>query len=668
VGGVPVELVQLDTSGNVVVILAMGTTDSSGNYTLTTPAGFTPGTNVNYVVQAVGTTTLQAFVTGTSVNVDPYTHATVELVTGTVSSASVSLTNLAWAAINGVQQTVLQTSGDVSTSGTTASQLVSGLKATINNSPDYSNIVSSIAAAGVITGTVTDSASAPVANAMIMVRTFASQTTMAVTRTDASGNYTVHVPAGNYTIGALNDTSTSTAASLWWTSSGGTTSLFGAGEVTVGTTPVTVNFSLPAGGRISGTVTGGSSSNPLPGILVTLSDFASGQTLMFIRTMPDGTYNFNVKAGTYYLTFRNQTLQPYATAEYSSTISGGGTSKTQADKITITTGSSQTINLTLAAGYMVSGYVYTDTSDTTPVAGISVRFQDSTGAFAESTATQLDGSYRMWMKPGTYAVAARGQISPNLAVTSNVTQNFDANVAAITGVIKDTGGNPIPQVQIQVDSCPEPSPTTTNPCASGPNPPGIVMLGYEFSYGDGTFTVYANPAGNSNGVLLVAVVSDGRPYGSVILNPITTLNTPSYNNNNYPNNGNPITGLTAGGSSSIGTITMPDGAILSGTVTVSNTVTGNQNVQIRYGGSPSSGNNRLVNVRTMSDGSYTVSLPAGSTVRCVYAYAQGYNTNNNCGSGSSSSTGNFAWYAGSSPTFIAMGAQNTTYSMPTLAY
>jgi hypothetical protein len=266
--------------------------------------------------------------------------------------------------------------------------------------------VTSITAQGSITGTVTDSGSTAVAGVQIMVRTFGDQTTMAITRTDASGNYTVHVPAGDYIVGALNDTATSTAASQWWTASGGTTGMFLAEKVTVATTAVTRSFSLAAGGRISGTVTAGTSSTTLPGIQATLCAFASGQTLMWVRTQPDGTYNFNVAPGDYYLTFRNSTLASYGTGIYNSAISGGGTNKTQGEKITVTAGAGLTANIGLVAGGLVSGTV---TDGTTAAAGIAVRFQDSTGAYAESTRTGVDGTYRMWVQPGQYNILCRGQ-------------------------------------------------------------------------------------------------------------------------------------------------------------------------------------------------------------------------------------------------------------------
>ncbi len=156
--GVSISLIQIDNNGNQVgAALATATTDSSGNYTLTTPAGFTPGPNY-VVVASSGGSSIKSFATGTSVDVNPYSHTTVALITGAVSSVSGQITGVSIADIQAVAQTVLQASGDVTTSSTTTSALTTALQSTINNDVESSNIVNSITASGVITGTVVDRA------------------------------------------------------------------------------------------------------------------------------------------------------------------------------------------------------------------------------------------------------------------------------------------------------------------------------------------------------------------------------------------------------------------------------------------------------------------------------------------------------------------------------
>jgi hypothetical protein len=111
------------------------------------------------------------------------------------------MTAVSLADISAVQETVLEHSADVSTSSTTATQLANDLGQSVTNSVESKNIVTSIANPGGLTGTVTDNTGTPVANVRIVVRTFNDQVTQALTRTDAAGRHTVHVPAGDYIIG-----------------------------------------------------------------------------------------------------------------------------------------------------------------------------------------------------------------------------------------------------------------------------------------------------------------------------------------------------------------------------------------------------------------------------------------------------------------------------------
>ena len=613
--GVVVSLIQIDSAGNRVGgVLAMTTTDRNGNYTLIVPAGFTPGPNF-VVVAGIGAT-MVSFATGTSVDVNPYTGSTVSLITDAVTAASGQITGVSVADINAVQQTVTQTSGDVPTTSTTASALTAALNSSVNNNVESSNIVNSIPAAGVITGTVTDSSSVPLSGIQIIVRTFGDQTTTALTRTDASGSYTVHVPAGNYIVGALNDTTTSMAASQWWTSLGGVLNQFQAEKVQVATTPVTINFTLPPGGRISGTVAGGTPGNTLPGIWVYLNDFSSSQTLMFIRTQPDGTYNFNVAPTTgsagYYLTFRNSTLAPYGTGVYAAALAGtgGGPDKTQADKITIAAGGTTTASMVLALGGQIVGTV---TDGTNPVAGMAVRFQDSTGAYAESLRTAKDGTYSIWLQAGSaspYNIFSRGQqysgtttattLGGAVPVTVNVTSppaNFPTVLGTITGTVKDASGNPVGGASAYLYD-PASSPTTYQ------------LLGWEITDGDGTFTLYGQTGTGSTLPLAVGFyVTDGRSIGSVVYN----------GQSNYPTAATKVY-IPPSTTVSLGTITLPVGNVLSGVVTNSSggAPRANSAVQVRNGGN--NGNYRLLTERTMSDGSYSVSLPATETVTRIAAY------------------------------------------------
>jgi hypothetical protein len=611
--GITVNLIQIDSSGaQVGSVIATTTTDISGNYTLSVPANFTPGPS--YVVQAVtGGATIQSFATSTTVTVDPYTQATVSLVTGTVGTAGSSIATITPATISAVQETVLASAGNVSTTSTSTTALVTALQQAVANDVESNNIVNSITAKGGISGTVLDPNGAPVVGAQILVRTFGNQVTQATVRTASDGTYTVPVPAGSYIVGVMNDTTTSTAASAWWSAAGNQTSQYKADKVTVGSSLVTANFNLIAGGRLTGTITASDTGNPLSGIQATLCDFASGQTLMFVKTLPTGVVTFNVAPGTYYISMRNNTQQPYATQEV-----GGGNVMTTAQLLNVTAGSSQQGAMTLAPGHLLSGTVSDPSAG--PVPGMVVRFQDYSahGASAESVRTANDGTYRMWLRPGAYNVITRGQeVSHISLVAGSVVQNFSAAVGQITMLLQDTSGNPLSQVFAYLFDG-----ATNN------------QLSFEVSNSDGTVTLYTTAPTTS--VKVNFAIDDGEFIGS---STYSTANTASA----VPiANGLVVTAPATGATTSLGTITLPAGAILQGIATVSGIPTGNVMIQVRVNGT--NGAARLVTERTRSDGSYQISLPAGITLSQVIAYNAGLGLPNLSGASSGSVPNNYEYF------------------------
>jgi len=640
--GTTVDLIQIDGGGNQVgAVLATGTTDANGAYTLTAPHGFVPGPA--FVVRAsVAGKPMQAFVTATTADIDPYTQATVTLVTGSLQATGAAIAALAAGDIAAVQQTVLANSGDIALTGaTTAAQMAAALGATVTNDVEGKNIVTSLGAPSGITGTVLDSGGNPVAGAQILVRSFGDQTTAAVTRTDAAGAYTVHVAAGNYILGAVNDTTASMAASAWWTAGGGAISQFKADKIAVATGTVTRNFTLQPGGRLYGSVTAGDTGLPLAGITVALNDFASGQTLMFLKTLPDGTMTFNVPAGTYYVSLRNSTLQPYATTVIHDGVPGNtGINKTQASVVTVTAGQVQGGSIALPAAHQIQGTV----SDPTlgPVAGIVVRFQDfnAGGAGSESVRTGLDGSYRLWVQPGKFNVFCRGQQAVGLDLTSgDQTQDFTAAVGQVTAMLQDPAGNPLSQVV-----------TYLYDSTSGS------AVGWEIANSDGSVTLYCSAA--TAAVRVGFLVDDLEMIGSSIYSaaaPASGLLQPL-------TSGTAIPAPAAGTTTALGPVILPYGSVLAGTVTALATgaPAANMLVQVRVGGIR--GGNKMMSTRTMSDGSYSISLPAGATLASVIAFAP--NTSFSFPSGNPLSVPGVYAMAEN----VVMGAQGTTTTLPALSF
>jgi hypothetical protein len=619
---ITVNLVQLDDSGNQVAILKTTTTDSSGNYTLTAPPSFIPATT--YLVVIGSNITLSSFVTSTTANIDPYTQTTVALITGAVNTAGASLSNVSSSDVAAVQEIVVQNMANVPTN-LTADQMVNALQRVIQNNIENNNIVTSIVSSGAITGKVTDSNNAPLAGIKIVVRTFGKQLTQAFLRTDDSGNYTISVPPGDYVIGAINDTTTSAAASQWWTNAGGTISVWGGGKVTVDTTPVNINFKLGNGGRISGTVTGGLSNTPLVGIKVFLSDFDSGLPLIWATTLTDGTYSLNVPPGSnYYINFTNYMIaQPYASGNYNSTIPGGGVDNTQAEKITITAGGTVTASINLMDGGLIQGTV---TDPITGVAaGLTVKFVDFVGAYAQGFSTGADGTYSIWLQPSPspYYIYTRGQkASVTVNAGTTVTQDFNAPMSKITASIQDSGGNHVSNVMIALFS-------TSSP---------YTFLGWDATDGNGNIIQYATPGST---VYLVSAVTAGQMLGSQAYNGAL----------NYPTNGTKIA-VPA----DLGTISLPAGSVLRGKVVSaldSSVPLANSIVSVQYG-TGTGGPYQLYAIRTKIDGSYSIGLPAGSTVRFLVALPWNY-------PGGLVTSSSYTQY-------LPIGAAGTTTTAPTLSY
>lgn len=609
--GVTVNLIEIDNTGaQAGSVIATTTTNASGVFTLQAPAGFTPASN--FVVQAMGAgAELRSFVTSTTVNVDPYSHVAEVLIAGSVANAGAAITSVQTADIAAVQQVVLEHSFDVSTGSLTASQLTAALNSEVMNNIESSNIVASIASPGGIAGTITDTTSAPVAGILILVRTFGDQVTQAMTRTDASGSYTVHVPAGDYVLAAVNDTSMSMAASEWWTSGGGSSNHHSAEKITVNTTMITRNFTLAPGGRMSGKVTAEANGSALGGILIMLSDFNSNESLLWIRTGADGTYSLNVAPGDYFITARNNTLQPYASELFNSTLNGSAMENT-AQKLSVVTGAAITADLSLLDGYKIAGTV----SDpvTGPVAGMPVRFyDDTTGASVVSLRTGVNGGYRVWLRSGVYDVRTRGQLAVVNATSANQTQSFAAAVGRVTAMLQDSSAKPVSQAKVRLyDS------------ASS-------QISFEVSNADGAVTVFSSLTATND--LLEIRIDNGEAIGSSI-----------YLNQTQLAAGAPVTVATSS-TTTIGTIVLPAGAVLTGTVTKGGQPAPNVIVQIRKGGL--GGSSRFVQTRTMIDGSYTISLPANTTFDRVCAF----DVNTICsGSGS-----NYAFVD-----TVAMGAEGST--------
>lgn len=583
--GLPVALVALDDLGVFVSTVATATTDANGFYSMARPATFTPG--LRYVVVAGGAANgLHAFATGTTVDVNPFTHVAWALVVQEIrASPGAALSDIPVAQVVGLVETVRDLAPSVDLSATTAA-VVAALEAAVQTAEDTGGLLSNLLEPGGFEGTVTGPDGAALAGVQVKVFRYPEWTLEARLRTDASGRYTAHLQAGSYIVAAVNDLATSGAASEWWTAGGGAALQNAAEPATVADTLVRRDFALQAGGRVSGTVTAEASGAPLPGVRVVLRQFDLGLAAIPVRTDADGRFTVNARPGAYYVEILNDTLQPYASEVYSAEPPhpNGANSRLDAQKLTVAVGSSATASASLLAGQRLFGAVF-DPVSATSVEGVVVRIIDqATGSGSFYRVTDRNGTFAVWLRPQAYTIRARGQTA-NVDLGSGARRvDFAAPVGTITATLRHPGGAPAPGVFGYVHDAAN--------LANG-------LFAWEGSRADGSLSLFVPATVTS---VVVQFRSDELPGASVIHPGQTRLFA-----------GQRLRAPGAGNTLALGTITLPAGGLLTGTVRKSGVAKSSNWVTIRSGGTGWA--DVFLTIGTLSDGSYSVVLPAGTYAR-----------------------------------------------------
>jgi hypothetical protein len=612
-----VKLIEINSAGaQVGADIATTVTALDGSFTLNAPAGFVP--SPRYVIRASGSTTnLDRMVTDTSdQEVDPASQVTRDLVIAQLLASGANIQGLLPRQLEQISHRIAALIFEVdAASMTSTAALIAALTQSARANVETTSSLGNLTASGGIAGGVIDTSSANLFNITIVARDFNAGVLRAQTTTDANGQYSLNLAPGDYLVAALNFTAASMAASEYWTCNDvaggpacGTVNRFNAARVTVGASATTVNFKLEAGARIEGTAIASGTTIPLPGIQMFLRDFVTGgNPEFFAQVHDDGSFRINVRPNfTFTVAARNSTRQPYATGHYNgpaaggTTNGGGGASTGVATPVTLVAGTTTTINFELIEGGVLQGHVKDGATPTpNPVEGVAVRFfANFAGApgLIEAILTDMTGGYRLWVKPQAYTVRSRGQtatptVVANSSNPSPASVDFLSAVGRATATFHTPASAPLGQVSVTVYD----------------GTPSAVLQGFEFSLGDGSVEVYAGPTGNYR---IEAKVNNGS----------TKVGSGIYNNKTQLLLGDPVFfDTTAANPTALGTITLPVGAELKGTVTVGGTPIGNGVVQVRSGGT--AGTNRFVSANTHIDGTYTISLPAGTYDRvCAFVF------------------------------------------------
>ena len=637
--GITIELIEVDASGTQVgAVIASGVTDSSGNYLIEAPEGFTPGPQ--YVVRATaGGVSLEARVDSLTPNVDSIT----DVASNVISGNAMDLTALTLEEIEEIQAAVSDVVEDTSTSSAGVADFRSEIVTATAENESVSNVISSTVSGGQVCGTVTDSDGTPLENIRMVVRDFGNWVTRAKTKTDASGNYCMNAPvagdadqyisgrthSGEYILGALNYTASTYAASQWWTStssiangSGGGNSQFVAEKVSVtDTNTVTKDFVLDKNGaRIEGTVLGDSDADTvgdiaMEGMRVLIRNYDTFKPLAGARVKADGSYRINVKAADYMVSFRNKTRRPFASEIYRDG-SNGEVNRNMASRESVIANQANVYNAVLEPGVVVSGQVLDNSS--TAVAGEVVYINNIDGGRLEAMRTNKDGNFRLWVNPrlglagAPYIIRTRGQqlnadtngVDDNTATNFSISQasglTFDAQTRKVSGRLMSAGTSPVPVGSAVIFL------TNSN---------GDISV----SAADGTFEIYSAAPIASH--LLSVRMDSNLDYGSGVFN------------------GSSIQAIARSAGTAIdltstdvdlGDITMPtlgEGAGVG--YLVGQSGAGSTIVTIRMGGTSNVFD--MISTRSRGDGSYNMTVPATTLDRVRSKLSGGVNNNGvNC--------------------------------------
>ena len=256
---------------------------------------------------------------------------------------------------------------------------------------------------GRISGTITDAAtSAPLANVLVEILN-SSGDQLSGGITNISGNYTTlaELPSGTYyartfnTPGYVDELYNNIECAGCVVTSGTPIT------VTAGSTTTGINFTLAAGGRISGAVTDSATSLPVGGVTVEIYN-SSGILVTSVLTDASGNYTTRaaMPTGSYYVRAINNV--GYLTELYNN-VTCLECDVTTGTPVSVTAGATTTgINFALDAGGRIFGAV-NDISDLTPIFRASIEFYNSSGTPVGTAVSNVLGNYTSPALPaGTY--------------------------------------------------------------------------------------------------------------------------------------------------------------------------------------------------------------------------------------------------------------------------
>ncbi|HEY3057214.1 MAG TPA: carboxypeptidase regulatory-like domain-containing protein [Thermoanaerobaculia bacterium] len=267
-----------------------------------------------------------------------------------------------------------------------------------------------------VSGTVTNSSGAPVANAIVIAFS-ATGSFVTFTTADANGAFMLTIAPGTYRFVAVDNSFTYAAGFL-----GGASSFESSPPISLAAGQVRsdLSFRLERGGLVAGRVVDATTGAGIAGITVAAYN-PDGTQRTFVTTDANGGYVLLLPSGNFKIAAFDSLLV-YATQFYPQQISFA-----QAPWISIAVGQTTSLQpLMLSKGGHVSGTV-SDQLTAAPVKGALVAAYAADGSLVATATTSEAGAYRLVLTPGAYRLVA---FDPHLLYAPaylNAATSFDAS-------------------------------------------------------------------------------------------------------------------------------------------------------------------------------------------------------------------------------------------------
>ena len=244
----------------------------------------------------------------------------------------------------------------------------------------------------------------PIANVHVLAEDFQTGEWMEGTNTSQDGSYTLTLPTGSYRVGVCPSCSSMAAYVREWHDGAIRYDEASLVEVTAPDDTPGIDFTLEAGGTISGHVYQADGRTPVANVHVLAEDFQTGEWMEGTNTSQDGSYTLTLPTGSYRVGAcpTCSGMAGYVREWYAGVIRSDDATPVEV----IAPESTPSIDFTLEVGGAVSGHVY-KADGRTAIANVKVYAeQQQTEGWTIYVMTKHDGSYTLSLPSGLYRLRA----------------------------------------------------------------------------------------------------------------------------------------------------------------------------------------------------------------------------------------------------------------------